>query len=262
MTTPSGATPGGGDGKKGGRSRMNNIIPVFIKDLLEFDGETFSVEGLEAGMVVVVGQVKTIDNQATKTTYRIEDNTGAIDATLWIDENKEPSSDVSEGIYVRVVGGIRTSNDKKYILAFKITPTSGAAENDGHMLDVVYAKYKIRQLKEKEDLAIGAGGGGGGAGLSNSMMGGFGSSAMGGNSMGSGGGGGGGGQSFGNAKQDLVYKMVCSCTRDEGLQRDEVAQQLNGKMSKKEVDDALDYLSGEGHIYSTIDDDHFKAIDS
>ena len=46
--------------------------------------------------------------------------------------------------------------------------------------------------------------------------------AMGGNSMGSGGGG--GGQSFGNPKQDLVYKMVCSCTRDEGLQRDEVRQ--------------------------------------
>jgi len=56
--------------------------------------------------------------------------------------------------------------------------------------------------------------------------------------------------------------MVSSCTRDEGLQRDEVAEQLNGKMSKKEVNDALDYLSGEGHIYSTIDDDHFKAIDS
>ena len=46
---------------------------------------------------------------------------------------------------------------------------------------------------------------------------------IGGNSMGSGGGGG-GGQSFGNPKQDLVYKMVCSCTRDEGLQRDEVRQ--------------------------------------
>ena len=40
----------------------------------------------------------------------------------------------------------------------------------------------------------------------------------------------------------------------------QVAQQLNGKMSKKEVDDALDYLSGKGHIYSTIDEDHFKAI--
>ena len=42
--------------------------------------------------------------------------------------------------------------------------------------------------------------------------------------MGGGGGGGGGGQSYGNPKQDLVYKMVSSCTRDEGLQRDEVSQ--------------------------------------
>lgn len=258
MTTPSGATPGGGDGKKGGRNRMNNIIPVNIKDLLEFDGETFTVEGLEAGMVVIVGQVKSIDNQATKTTYRIEDNTGAIDAVLWIDENKEPSSDVSESIYVRVVGGVRTNQDKKYILAYKISPTSGAAENDGHLLDVVYARYKIKELRDKEDMAAGiGGGGGGGAGLTNSMMGGFGGGSSSSSMAGSG-----GGQSFGNAKQDLVYKMVSACTRDEGLQRDEVAQQLSGKMNKKEVNDALDYLSGEGHIYSTIDDDHFKAIDS
>jgi replication factor A2 len=82
------------------------------------------------------------------------------------------------------------------------------------------------------------------------------------NSGGGGGGGGGGGQSFGNAKQDQVYKMVSACVREEGINRDEVSQQLGGKMSKKEVNDALDFLSGEGHIYSTIDDDHFKAIDS
>ena len=62
-------------------------------------------------------------------------------------------------------------------------------------------------------------------------------------------------------KQDLVYRMVCLCIREEGLQRDEIAQRLNGLMSKKEVDGALDFLCGEGLIYSTIDDDHFKAID-
>ena len=68
----------------------------------------------------------------------------------------------------------------------------------------------------------------------------------------------------GQVKQDLVYKMICSAdwAWEEGLQRHQIALVLNGKMSKKEVDDALDYLSGEGHIYSTIDDDHFKAIDS
>ena len=125
----------------------SNIIPVFIGDLLEFDGGTFTVEGHVAGMVVVVGQVKSIDNQATNVTYSIEDNTGTIDAVLWVEANKGPNSDVSESIYVRVVGLIRTNNDKKYILACKISPTSGAAENDGHMLDVVYARYKIEQFK-------------------------------------------------------------------------------------------------------------------
>ena len=35
-----------------------------------------------------------------------------------------------------------------------------------------------------------------------------------------------------------------------------------GKMSKKDVDDGLEFLSNEGHIYSTTDEDHFKTTDS
>jgi hypothetical protein len=93
-------------------------------------------------------------------------------------ENQEnANSDISENIYVRVIGAVRTSGDKKHIMVFKISPTASAAENEGHALDVVHARLKIKQLKEKENLAIGAGGSsGGGGGLSNSMMGGFGGS--------------------------------------------------------------------------------------
>ena len=36
---------------------------------------------------------------------------------------------------------------------------------------------------------------------------------------------------------------------------------LSGKISKGEVEDALKFLLGEGHIYSTIDDDHFTFLD-
>ena len=32
-------------------------------------------------------------------------------------------------------------------------------------------------------------------------------------------------------------------------------------MSKSEMDSAIDYLSNEGHIYSTVDDEHFKSTD-
>ena len=36
---------------------------------------------------------------------------------------------------------------------------------------------------------------------------------------------------------------------------------VQGKMSKSEMDSAIDYLSNEGHIYSTVDDEHFKSTD-
>jgi replication factor A2 len=67
--------------------------------------------------------------------------------------------------------------------------------------------------------------------------------------------------SFGNPKNDMVYKMILGCQRDEGLSRDELVSQLKGKVNKPDVDSSIEFLSSEGHIYSTIDDDHFKTID-
>ena len=32
-------------------------------------------------------------------------------------------------------------------------------------------------------------------------------------------------------------------------------------MSKSEMDGAIEFLSNEGHIYSTVDDEHFKSTD-
>ncbi len=100
----------------------------------------------------------------------------------------------------------------------------------------------IRKMNEKENATIGAN-----YGLSNSMM----STAPSGNSA-----------SFGNAKYDSIYKMISGCDREEGISRDELTQQLNSKMSRKDVDDGLEFLSNEGHIYSTTDEDHFKTTDS
>ena len=37
--------------------------------------------------------------------------------------------------------------------------------------------------------------------------------------------------------------------------------QFKGKMSKQEMDNAIDWLSSEGHIYSTVDDEHYKVTD-
>ena len=55
--------------------------------------------------------------------------------------------------------------------------------------------------------------------------------------------------------------MISACDTEDGIYRSDLYAGLATKMSKKDMDSALDFLSGEGHIYSTIDDDHFKAID-
>lgn len=230
---------------------FSNFFTIFQDFFDGFSGDDgLKVEGLEVGMVTIVGQVLKVDNADTKTTITIEDSSGTIDAVQWNDENTDTASElqmngVVEGNTIRVFGSVRSQQDKRYVMAFKTLAVTEAAEKDCHLLEIEHNKLLIRRMNEKENAAIGAN-----YGLSNSMV-----------TSGTGGGSG-SSASFGNAKYDSVYKMVAGCDREEGISRDELNQQLTGKMGRKEVDDALEFLSNEGHIYSTTDEDHFKTTDS
>lgn len=257
------STQGGDAGTPGGdkkRARAQNLVPVHIKEILEASEEGMTIDARPVGMVEFVGQVTTVDVQASKTTYTVDDGSGSINAVHWTDGEKAVASDdpIEEGTQIRVIGVIRSQKGEKHIMVFRVAPvTGGQPELDAHKLEVVYAKIKIRQLVDKENSAIGANP------LSNSMVGGFGGSTGAGSSgVGSMGGGGGGGSTFGNPKHESVFKMLQGCERDEGLHRDEVLSGLKGRgLTKKDVDDALTYLSDEGHIYATMDEDHFKTTD-
>jgi hypothetical protein len=48
-------------------------------------------------------------------------------------------------------------------------------------------------------------------------------------------------------------------TGDEGLHYAYVAQRLG--FTEQQVRESIDFLSSEGHFYSTVDDDHHKSID-
>jgi len=238
----------GGSGESKAK-RKQNVVPVQISEVLASPEEGFTVEGSEVGMVVVVGRVVSIEKAATKSTYHIQDDSGELEVIQWLEEGTS-QPDFNEGSPVKIIGSIRTQGDKKHVMAFKITAVPSQEEYDAHMLEIVYSHLKLRQLQQKINGQIGGNDGT----LSNSMMGG-GLGVQGGNMNSS------SGQSFGNKNYDLVYGMIRQSNDETGMERDSIFNQLRMKMSKVEMDNALDFLSSEGHIYSTIDEDHFKTTD-
>lgn len=49
---------------------------------------------------------------------------------------------------------------------------------------------------------------------------------------------------------------------EEGASVDQIIHQLAGIASEAKIREAIEYLSNEGHCYTTIDDNHIKSTES
>uniref|UniRef100_A0A9L0IKP9 Replication protein A C-terminal domain-containing protein n=1 Tax=Equus asinus TaxID=9793 RepID=A0A9L0IKP9_EQUAS len=58
-----------------------------------------------------------------------------------------------------------------------------------------------------------------------------------------------------------VLNLITVCPRPEGLNFQDLENQLQ-HMTVASIKQAVDFLSKEGHIYSTVDDDHLKATNA
>lgn len=194
-----------------------------------------------------------MEKAATKTTYQIEDSTGSVDVMQWIEEGSTEAEHY-EGAYIKVFGSMRTQGEKKHMMAFRVLDCPTQEERDFHNLQVVHSHLKLKLLNAK---MTGQGAAMDQSGLSNSMMGGgIGSSFGGTMSMST------TSASFGNKTYDTVYGLIKQSVDSEGINVSSIFSSVQGKMSRGEMDSALEYLSNEGHIYSTVDDEHFKTTDA
>lgn len=173
----------------------------------------------------------------------------------------------SDGIYVRVVGNLRTFQGKVSLSAFSVAPIEDFNEVTHHFLDAIYVHcYNTKgplqgansgaaaagnafgaPVKTGFDVPVGqqAWNQGGGAYLGQSGM-------------------GGGGMDYGmmdsnfSPEQKAILDVLGTCTSDRGLKIDQIFTDLRGQMSEDQLRGALNYLTSEGHVYSTIDENHFK----
>ncbi|KAJ3092265.1 hypothetical protein HK102_009235 [Quaeritorhiza haematococci] len=201
---------------------------------------------------------------------------------------------INEGDWVRVVGKVSAFQNKISITAFNMKPVVSADEVTYHNLEVIYVHlYNTKgplppaggtsgssqptlsasqQMSYQSspyappNVAQGNAGQGGWGGYQQQR----GNAGMGGSGMGGGGLGGMSGHpqggfdnrnngGFGDgmtALQSEVMKVLSSGTGADGVHISTVFHKLRGYASEQDINQTLRFLAEEGHVYSTIDDDH------
>jgi len=250
------ASPSMSQGGEKKRQRATQIIPCTMSQLMSAaqTDEVFKVGEVEVAQITVVGIIRSIDKTMTNIQYKIDDMTCApMDVKHWVDA-EDPSVDsavLPPGTYVKVSGNLRSFQNIKSVVAFSVRPLEDMNEITSHMLEVVQAHMA---LSKPQNTSSGGGGVMNSSSVSvsrpgnNSNTGGYsGANDMANNGL--------------NPNQNQVLSLIHACHDAEGISLQELKQRLGG-MSMPVIRQAVEFLSNEGHIFSTIDEDHYKSTDN
>lgn len=242
---------GGAQSDKKSVRRPQSIVPLTVRQVLESPESGLKIAGIDVQLVTLVGIVKAIDVSSIKITYTLEDDTGSITGTFWLDGDQDTSNipaaiPVVENTYCSMSGSIRNQGGRKHIMVFSIYPITDLNEVTAHMLAVINISLKAEQMTDQVPEPT----------MKNEMSMSYGNSnfetSMSMNNCGL------------TLPQQRVYRAVKATQgqSEGGANSRDVLNALTVKMPIKEVDKILDFLMQEGHIYSTIDDYHFMVTDS
>ncbi|KAG8185753.1 hypothetical protein JTE90_000736 [Oedothorax gibbosus] len=243
------SSPSTSDKKK--PERLTNVMPITIAQihLMQESDEHLSVGSVSAKIVTFVALVQTVDVQTTKVTYVVSDFTSpSIEVHLWIGESDDQSklNIMQENTYARVTGAVRSMKGKRHVMAFNIRPLTDLSELTMHMAEVIHSSMAI-QIRDKENATASTATGFGSTSMLTSGM--DTSDTFASNTS-----------SKLSKPQQLVRQAIINCKDEQGIAVSELYNSLKS-LSRQSIQEALDFLSNEGHIYSTIDEDHYKSTD-
>ncbi|NWY06963.1 RFA2 protein, partial [Nothoprocta ornata] len=238
-------SPAGTQAERKQRSRSQNIVPCTVSQLLaaEQADEAFRIGAADVAQVTVVGVVRHAEKAPTNILYKVDDMTAApMDVRQWVDTDEAGGENavVPPGTYVKVAGHLRSFQNKKSLVAFKIMPLENMNEFTTHILEIVNAHMILRKnLAAAPRMPLPPGG------------------------LGAAGSVGGGSLPLNGltAHQSQVLNLIKNCPAAEGMSLQELKFQLHN-INMATIKQAVEFLSSEGHIYSTVDDDHYKSTDA
>ena len=211
-------------------------------------------DGRSLHMVKIVGAVREADLRSTNLFVQLEDGTGLIQVKVWVNDGDDPSAisqlrqeACREHSYIRVIGQVREFDGTRQIVANDMRPVTDSNEVTYHFLEVAHSYEKMKKVQSQQASGMGFGignmasGGPQGAGIKAAGQ------------------GLDGGKGAANSVNDEVINVIRGLGGESGAHVDEVVVQVSQKgFSEMDIRNSVTYLSNEGLIYSTIDEDHYQ----
>mmetsp|Transcript_22 Transcript_22/g.67 ORF Transcript_22/g.67 Transcript_22/m.67 type:complete len:235 (+) Transcript_22:45-749(+) len=230
-------------------------MPVSVHQVLSSaagSGDDSSlINGREASQVTIIGMIKTKEEKSMCTTYQIDDGTGFIDVKVWQDSSDDDTTaqkyeEMKEGVYVRVIGQVRSFQGMKSMTAFNMRVLQDPNELTFHLMEVIHTHISLTNagaMAGNPPPAAAQAGGFGGAHAGGAAAGGFAAA---------------GGAKQTSSLQDEIVDAMKQCSDVSGLSILALISQFGPRYGGEgAVREAVASLVNEGHLYSTIDDDHF-----
>jgi len=141
-------------GRSGGYHQ--SLTPVSIRQLYNatqpIPDDSFRVDGQELHQVKVVGYILSVNPSTTNITLAIDDGSGKMEARMWVDPDDTSEFTINkrnslrEGIYVKIVGHMRSFQNKRSIYASHIIPITDFNEVTYHFLEVMFVHLSSTQV--------------------------------------------------------------------------------------------------------------------
>ncbi|KZP00509.1 replication protein A, subunit RPA32 [Calocera viscosa TUFC12733] len=251
-------SPSGGGGRKTG---MHSLRPVTIKQIMEssqaFTEAEWQIDGHDVPSVTFVAQVRNKAQQATNTAFSLEDGTGHIDARLWADSNDPDSAaggEIENDMWVRAQGTIKQFNGKKHVAAQRVRPLTDKLEVYYHYCEALAVHLELTKgpAKANGTAANGPAPTNGSANVHSDY-------AMG------GGGGGGGSNDYSHMPplDRAIMQFIESSGNSDGCHLTAISRAVGRTgATAEQINVALERLSDDGHVYNTLDENHFQSVNA
>ncbi|OAA65976.1 Nucleic acid-binding, OB-fold protein [Niveomyces insectorum RCEF 264] len=233
----------------------DSLRPVTVKQLLETDeaypgAAEFTIDGVPATQLTLVGQVRAINPQQTNVTYRIDDGTGTVDVKKWIDADKNDDAETRFALdqYVRVFGRLKLFNQKRYVAAHLLRAVDDYNEVSYHLLECTYVHLCLTRGAPGAAAGAGKAGAGAGGGEAGMFV----------EQDGAGYGVVGAGKSFGPEAQKVFNYLANAPTGNEGVNVNVIVNEL--RMGYGPIMGAIQELTEKGAIYNTVDEETFALM--